>query len=144
MWDDCQRLGNVRKSTFVTQRRKYWCSYSTLKKTKLKIKMSCEYRLDKSWNWICLRHIYIYEQMWKLVSRVLLYVIPWTIQSMEFSRPECWSGQPFPSPGIFPTQELNRGLLHCRADSLPTDLPGKLYIYICILGILKIKEHYVF
>ena len=78
----------------------------------------------------------------------------WIIQSMEFSRPEYWSGQPFPSPGdlsnpgikprspalqvdslpaepqgkpkntgvgslslfqgIFPTQELNRGLLHCR------------------------------
>ena len=73
---------------------------------------------------------------------------------MEFSRPEYWSGKPFPSPGdlpnpgieprspalqvdslppepqgkpkntgvgrllllqrIFPTQELNRGLLHCR------------------------------
>ena len=73
---------------------------------------------------------------------------------MEFSRPECWSGLPFPSPGdllkpgvepksptsqvdsllaepqgkpkntevgslslfqqIFPTQELNPGLLHCR------------------------------
>ena len=77
-----------------------------------------------------------------------------TIQSMEFSRPEYWSGSPFPSPGdrpnpgieprsptlqedsspaeppekppntgvgslsllqgIFLTQELNRGLLHCR------------------------------
>ena len=73
---------------------------------------------------------------------------------LEFSRPEYWSGQPFPSPGdlpnpgikprspvlqadslpaepqgkprntgvgslsllqqIFPTQELNQGLLHCR------------------------------
>ena len=27
--------------------------------------------------------------------------------------------------GIFPTQELNRGLLHCRLDSLPAELPGK-------------------
>ena len=33
---------------------------------------------------------------------------PWTIQSMEFSKPEYWSGQPFPSledlpnPGIKP------------------------------------------
>ena len=31
----------------------------------------------------------------------------WTVQSMGFSRPEYWSG-------IFPTQELNWGLLHCR------------------------------
>ena len=77
-----------------------------------------------------------------------------TSLSMEFSRQEYWSGQPFPSPGIlpnpgieprspalwadsltaeperkpkntgvgklsllqkiFPTQELNQGLLHCR------------------------------
>ena len=77
-----------------------------------------------------------------------------TIQSMEFSRPEYWSGKFFPSSGnlpnpgietrsptlqvgslpaepqgnprnigvgslppfqkIFPTQELNWGLLHCR------------------------------
>ena len=40
-------------------------------------------------------------------------VTPWTIESMEFSRPEHWSGQPFPSPGIFPTQGSNPGLPHC-------------------------------
>ena len=28
----------------------------------------------------------------KLLSCVQLFVTPWTIQSMEFSRPECWSG----------------------------------------------------
>ena len=27
---------------------------------------------------------------------------PWTIQSMEFSRTEYWSGKPFPSPGDLP------------------------------------------
>ena len=60
-------------------------------------------------------------------SHVRFFVTPWTIQSMEFFRPERWSGQPFNSPGqntgvsslsllqwIFPTQELNWGLLHCR------------------------------
>ena len=31
---------------------------------------------------------------------------PWTIQSMEFSRPEYWSGWPFPSPGDFPNPEV--------------------------------------
>ena len=30
--------------------------------------------------------------------------------SMEFSRQEYWSGLPFPSPGIFPTQRWNPGL----------------------------------
>ena len=35
-------------------------------------------------------------------------------QSMEFSRSDYWSEQPFPSPGIFQTQELNPGLPHYR------------------------------
>ena len=29
---------------------------------------------------------------WKLLSHVWLFATPWTIQSMEFSRPEYWSG----------------------------------------------------
>ena len=33
---------------------------------------------------------------------------------MEFSRPEYWSEQPFPSPGVFPTQGSNPGLPHYR------------------------------
>ena len=32
------------------------------------------------------------EVKWKSFSCVWLFVIPWTIQSMEFSRPEYWSG----------------------------------------------------
>ena len=44
---------------------------------------------------------------------------PWTVAhqaplSMEFSRQEYWSGFPFPSQGIFPVQELNPVLLHCK------------------------------
>ena len=55
----------------------------------------------------------------KLLSRVQLFVIPWTIAyqappSMEFPRQEYWSRLPFPSPGIFPTQGSNPGLPHCR------------------------------
>ena len=34
--------------------------------------------------------------------------------SLGFSRQEYWSGLPFPSPGIFPTQGLNPGLCHWR------------------------------
>ena len=32
------------------------------------------------------------EVKWKSFSRVRLFATPWTIQSMEFSRPEYWSG----------------------------------------------------
>ena len=40
----------------------------------------------------------------KLLSRVRLFVTPWTVAnqsppSMGFSRQEYWSGLPFPSPG---------------------------------------------
>ena len=51
-------------------------------------------------------------------------VIPWIIQSMEFSRPEYWSGLPFPSPGdlpnlgIEPTSQIRWG------DSLPLSHQG--------------------
>ena len=34
--------------------------------------------------------------------------------SVGFSRQEYWSGLPFPSSGIFPTQGLNPGLLYWR------------------------------
>ena len=36
---------------------------------------------------------------WKSLNHVWLFATPWTTQSMEFSRPEYCSGQPFPSPG---------------------------------------------
>ena len=40
----------------------------------------------------------ISEVKWKLLSHVRLFVTPWTVQSMEFSRPASWSGWPFPFP----------------------------------------------
>ena len=47
---------------------------------------------------------------------------------MGFPRQEYWSGFPFLSPGIFPTQGLNLGLPHAlQEDSLPTKPPGKSY-----------------
>ena len=45
--------------------------------------------------------------------------------SMEFSREEYWSGQPFPSPGDFPTEKLNPGPPELQADCLPSEPPGK-------------------
>ena len=53
---------------------------------------------------------------WKcmLLSHVCLYVTPWAVQSVEFSRPEYWSGLLSLLQGIFPTQGSNPGLLPCR------------------------------
>ena len=100
----------------------------------------------------------------------------WTIQFMEFSRPEYWSGQPLspgdpPKPrieprspalqvdslpaepqgkpnntrvgslsllqGIFPTQALNWGLLHCRRILYQLNYQGSqmcVYIYMSLCG----------
>ena len=46
------------------------------------------------------------EWKWRSLSRVWLFVTPWTIQSMEFSRPEYCSGEPFPSPGDLPNPRI--------------------------------------
>ena len=44
---------------------------------------------------------------------------PWTIQSMEFSRPEYWSGWPFPSPGDLPNPGTEPRPPTLQEDSLP-------------------------
>ena len=62
---------------------------------------------------------------WKSLSHVWLLVTPWTIQSMEFSRPEYWSGQPFPSSGDLPKPGIESRSPTLQVDSLPTEPQGK-------------------
>ena len=45
--------------------------------------------------------------------------------SMEFSRKEYWSGQPFPSPGDLHDPEIEPGSPALQAGSLPSEPPGK-------------------
>ena len=47
-------------------------------------------------------------------SSILPWGIPWTIQSMEFTGQNTGVGRLFLLQGIFPTQESNPSLLHCR------------------------------
>ena len=47
---------------------------------------------------------------------------------MDFSRPEYWSGQPFPSPGDLPNPGIEPRPPTVQVDSSPTELPGKLKI----------------
>ena len=44
---------------------------------------------------------------------------------MEFSRPEYWSGQPFPSPGDLPNPGVKPMSPSLQADSLPAEPHGK-------------------
>ena len=49
---------------------------------------------------------------------------------MGFSRQEYWSGLPFPAPGDLPDPGLETASPALQANSLPTEPPGKPYIYI--------------
>ena len=65
-----------------------------------------------------------------MISRVQLFVTPWTIArqaplSMEFSMQEYWSGSPFPSPGDLPNPGIEPRFPALQADSLPSEPPGR-------------------
>ena len=67
----------------------------------------------------------------KSLSRVRLFATPWTVAyqappSMGFSRQECWSGLPFPSPGDLPDPGIKPGSPVLQADALPSEPPGKV------------------
>ena len=68
---------------------------------------------------------YFWKWKWKSLSHVQLFATPWTIHSMEFSRPEYWSVSlrqgNLPNPGIEPRSPI------LQTDSLPTELSGKPY-----------------
>ena len=65
------------------------------------------------------------EVKWILLSRVWPFETPWTIQSMECSRPEYWSGLPFPSSGDLPNPGIEPRSPDLLVDSLPSEPPGK-------------------
>ena len=68
----------------------------------------------------------------KLRSHVQLFATPWTVAqqvplSMGFSRPEYWSGLPFPSPGELPNPGIEPRSPVLQEDSLPSETPRKPY-----------------
>ena len=65
----------------------------------------------------------------KSLSRVRPFATPWTVAyqappSMGFSRQECWSGLPFPSPGDLPDPGIEPRSPALQADTLPSEPPG--------------------
>ena len=59
------------------------------------------------------------------VTQSCLFVTQYTIQSMGFSRPEYWSGQPLASPGDLSNPGIKPRSPELQADSLPVELQGK-------------------
>ena len=67
---------------------------------------------------------------------------PWTVAyqpppSMGFSRQECWSGLPFPSPGDLPNPGIEAGSPALQADTLPSEPPGKPNTFIVRLYVFS-------
>ena len=92
------------------------------------------------WGWTCFpkaksfamfSFLGLHKWKWKKVkslSRVRLFATSWTIAyqappSMGFSRQECWSGLPFPSPGDLPNPGIEPGSPALQADTLPSAPP---------------------
>ena len=70
----------------------------------------------------------------KSLRRVPLFATPGAVTyqappTMGFSRQECWSGLPFPSPGDNPNPGIEPGSPALQADALPFEPPGKPKIY---------------
>ena len=66
----------------------------------------------------------------QLLCHVWLFVTPWTVVhqallSTGFSRQEYWSGLPCTSLGDLPDPGIEPGSPALKADSLPSELPGK-------------------
>ena len=66
----------------------------------------------------------------KSLSPVRLFATLWTVAyqappSMGFSRQECWSGLPFPSPGDLPDPGVKSRSPALQADALPSEPSGK-------------------
>ena len=71
------------------------------------------------------------------LSPVQFFATPLTVTRqaplyIKFSRQEYWSGLPFSSPGALPDPGIESRSPALQADSLPSEPPGKLYIYIYI------------
>ena len=50
----------------------------------------------------------------KWLQLCLILCDPKDYKVLGFSRPQYWSGEPFPSPGDLPYPEIGPGLPHCR------------------------------
>ena len=68
--------------------------------------------------------MYWSEVKWKSLSHVWLFVTPWTLQPVGFSRPEYWSGEPLPSPGDLPNPGMEPRSAALQVDFLPAKIQG--------------------
>ena len=82
----------------------------------------------------------------KSLGRVRLFATPQTEAyqappSMGFSRQECWSGLPLPSPRDLPDPGIKPGSPTLQADTLLSEPPAKQPKYLAIKILLNSSIH---
>ena len=60
-----------------------------------------------------------------MLSCIQLFAFAWPLESMEFTRPEYWSGKPLLSLGDFPNPGMKLRSPSLQADSLTVEPQGK-------------------
>ena len=65
------------------------------------------------------------HQPWDFFGRNDNSATSWTMQPMEFSRPEYWRGYLFPSSGDLPNPGIEPSSPTLQADCLPAEPQGK-------------------
>ena len=89
-------------------------------------------------NWTSGIDILIYTLLFSHLSRIQLFVNPWTVAyqaplSIRFSRQEYWSGLQFPYPRDLPNPRIEPASLAWKMDSLPLSCLGSpIYILLCV------------
>ena len=89
-----------------------------------------------------------FKKKWvKSLSHVRLFANPWIVDSqapptIEFSRQECWSRLPVPSPGDLPDPWIEPRSPALQADALPSEPPGKPLSLFLIAGVCLVRISY--
>ena len=122
--------------------RESWCAAVhgiTKSQTRLSNWTTMNFYIDQYQKRMQLYDIKVYQNLcvaWKVkvksLSHVQLFETPWTVAnesplSRVFSRPECWSGLPFPSPEDLPYPGIKPTSPTLQADALPSKTPGKSF-----------------
>ena len=82
------------------------------------------YIITTSVNYLSVSNSPFSKWKWKSLSCIRLFVTPWTIQFMEFSRSEYWSRYPFPSPWDFPNPGIEPRSPACKQVLYQLSLQG--------------------
>ena len=104
------------------------------------LKPPCVSSMDINGRWSSINKS---ESVGKLTQLCPTLCDPRTIQSMEFSRPEYWSGYPFPSPGDLPNPGIEPRSPALEVDSAPAEPQGKPCVFAMCISLYSLHRREV-